>query len=99
VCASPECPRAGIEGRAGSFFPEKMVYSRKGGVMFKFIIGILFGILAVIFIMQNVQVVEVAFLGWTISMSRSILFVVMILIGFVLGWGVGSFGKRRRIKK
>ncbi len=67
--------------------------------MLKFIIGIIFGVLAVIFIMQNVQVVEVAFLGWTVSMSRSILFVVMILIGFVLGWGVGSFGKRRRIRK
>lgn len=64
--------------------------------MLKFIIGIVFGALAIIFILQNVQMVEVTFLAWSISMSRSILFFIMLLIGFVLGWGVGSFGRRRK---
>ena len=64
--------------------------------MFKFIVGIIFGVLAVVFILQNVQVVEFSFLMWNISMSRSVLFALMLAVGFVLGWGVGSFGKRRR---
>jgi uncharacterized integral membrane protein len=64
--------------------------------MLKFIVGIVFGVIAIIFILQNVQMVEVTFLFWSISMSRSILFFIMLLIGFVLGWGVGSFGSRRK---
>jgi len=64
--------------------------------MLKFIVGIVFGALAIVFILQNVQMVEVTFLAWSISMSRSILFFIMLLIGFVLGWGVGSFGRRRK---
>ncbi|MDY7028047.1 MAG: LapA family protein [Spirochaetota bacterium] len=64
--------------------------------MLKFIVGIVFGALAIIFILQNVQMVEVTFLFWSISMSRSILFFIMLLVGFVLGWGVGSFGRRRK---
>ena len=64
--------------------------------MVRFIVGIIFGALAVIFIMQNVQVVEFTFLIWTVSMSRAVLFFLMILVGFILGWGVGSFGGRRR---
>lgn len=64
--------------------------------MVRFIIGILFGAIAVVFILQNVQVVEFVFLGWTISMSRAILFIIMILVGFILGLGVGSIGRKRR---
>ena len=64
--------------------------------MFRFVVGIIFGALAVIFIMQNVQVVDFRFLMWTVSMSRAVLFFLMILVGFILGWGVGSYGKRRR---
>jgi uncharacterized integral membrane protein len=64
--------------------------------MLKLIVGIVFGALAIIFILQNVQMVEVTFLFWSISMSRSILFFIMLLVGFVLGWGVGSFGRRRK---
>ncbi|HDQ15398.1 MAG TPA: LapA family protein [Sediminispirochaeta sp.] len=66
--------------------------------MFKFIVGILFGVVAVIFVMQNVQVIEVTFLAWSISMSRSILFILMLLIGFFLGWLVTSLKVRRRRK-
>lgn len=66
--------------------------------MFKFIVGILCGVLAVIFILQNVQAVEVTFLAWSISMSRAILLIVMLFIGFLFGWGVVSWGSRKRRK-
>ncbi|MDZ7794825.1 MAG: LapA family protein [Spirochaetia bacterium] len=60
--------------------------------MLRFIVGIIFGVLAVIFILQNVQVVEFSFLMWTISMSRSVLFALMLGVGFVLGWGGRQLG-------
>jgi uncharacterized integral membrane protein len=64
--------------------------------MLRFIVGILLGAVVVVFILQNVQVVDFVFLGWTVSMSRAILFIVMILVGFILGLGAGSIGGRRR---
>jgi len=64
--------------------------------MVKFIVGILFGVVAIIFILQNVQVIEVNFLGWSVSLSQSILFIILLAGGFVLGWGTGSLRRRRR---
>lgn len=42
--------------------------------------------LATIFIVQNVDVVELRFLFWTMSMSRSLMFVFLVLIGIAVGW-------------
>jgi len=64
--------------------------------MIKFIISIICGILAIIFIWQNAQIVEFSFLAWSVSMSASILFIVILLVGFLLGWGLGSMRKRRK---
>jgi putative membrane protein len=63
----------------------------------KFIIGIIIGILVIIFMVQNVEVVDIQFLPWTIHLPRAI----MILIVFVLGVGVGyvARGIRRRKKE
>ena len=51
----------------------------------------LFGIvvliaLAAIFVVQNVEVVEVRFLFWKIAMSRALMFVFLVLIGMGVGW-------------
>lgn len=42
--------------------------------------------LAAIFIVQNVEVVELRFLFWTMSMSRALMFVFLVLIGIAVGW-------------
>lgn len=42
--------------------------------------------LASIFIVQNVEVVELRFLFWTLAMSRALLFVFLVLVGIALGW-------------
>jgi len=42
--------------------------------------------LATIFIVQNTDVVELRFLFWKIDMSRSLMFVFLILIGIGTGW-------------
>jgi uncharacterized integral membrane protein len=61
----------------------------------KFIIGIIIGILVIIFMVQNVEVVEIAFLPWSIHLPRAI----MILIVFVLGLGVGYVARGVRTRK
>jgi len=64
--------------------------------MAKFILGIIIGIVALIFIFQNMQTVDVTFLAWTITMSRALMLLIILLIGFILGWAVGGIGRRHR---
>ncbi len=51
--------------------------------------------LAVLFIIQNVVVVEVRFLFWSIAMSRSLLMFFMIAIGMIIGWVLHGVFQRR----
>ena len=51
----------------------------------KFITGIVFGILMVIFIFQNIDVVVINFLFWSVSISRALMIFLFFLIGIVLG--------------
>lgn len=48
-------------------------------------IAILAG-LAVIFLIQNLTVVEVSFLFWSVQLSSAILMLLMLVIGLLLGW-------------
>ncbi len=48
---------------------------------------------AVLFIVQNVTVVEVRFLFWSLQMSRALLMFFLLAIGVAIGWFVrGHFG-------
>lgn len=53
---------------------------------------------AAIFIIQNVAAVDVNFLFWTISMSRSLLIIFTLAIGFLLGWLLRSYYSYRNAK-
>ncbi|PIW70127.1 MAG: DUF1049 domain-containing protein [Ignavibacteriales bacterium CG12_big_fil_rev_8_21_14_0_65_30_8] len=48
-------------------------------------------ILVVIFITQNVTVVEVNLFFWQITISRALLIFITLLIGFLLGWFIKSY--------
>jgi len=61
----------------------------------KFVIGIIIGILVIIFMVQNMEVVEISFLPWSIHLPRAI----MILIVFALGSAVGYVVRGIRIRK
>jgi len=50
-------------------------------IIFLVLIGIV-----IIFVMQNIQVVEVKFLLWQVSMSRSLMLFATFAIGLVGGW-------------
>ncbi|MBM4272162.1 MAG: LapA family protein [Deltaproteobacteria bacterium] len=52
----------------------------------------------VMFIVQNVAAVEVTFLLWSISMSRSLLIFFTLIIGFVIGWFLHSYLSYRKSK-
>ena len=54
--------------------------------------------LAVLFIIQNVTVVEIKFLFWSLQMSRALLMFGLLAIGVMIGWFLHSYLNHRRIK-
>jgi uncharacterized integral membrane protein len=52
----------------------------------------------IIFVSQNVAVVDVNFLFWTISMSRALLLIFTLVIGFLLGWFLHAYLSFRRAR-
>lgn len=50
---------------------------------------VVLGILLLVVLLQNTQVVSVRFLFWKLSMSRIILLPLVMLIGFTIGFFVG----------
>lgn len=60
------------------------------------IIGASLVALAVLFIIQNVAIVEIQFLFWSIRMSRSLLVLVLLAIGAAMGWILRGYVKRHK---
>ncbi len=52
--------------------------------------------LVVLFIIQNVAVVEIQFLFWSIHMARSLLLFLVLAIGMIIGWFLHSHFKYRK---
>ncbi len=64
--------------------------------MFKVIFGIVIGILAVVFALQNTADVDVQFLVWSLTLPRALILLVMLAAGFLVGLVVGGLARRRR---
>ena len=62
----------------------------------KMIISLVLAGLAVIFIIQNVTVVEVRFLFWTLPLSRALLIFLALAIGIIVGWTLRSLSQSYR---
>ena len=65
----------------------------------KLITGLVLAALVLVFIIQNAAVVELHFLFWTLSMSRSLMILFVLFIGLVIGWLVGSHFQRKTQKE
>lgn len=52
--------------------------------------------LSVIFIAQNIEIVEVHFLIWQISISRAMLIIFLLLVGFVIGWLLHGYAMHKK---
>ncbi len=65
---------------------------------FTFVLGLVIGILVVIFIIQNTEIVEINVLFWTISISRALVVLMVFIIGILVGAILKSMGERRKEK-
>ena len=63
---------------------------------FKLFLSLLLAGLAVLFVIQNVAVVEVRFLLWGLQMTLSLLIFLLFAGGVVLGWLLHSYWLYRR---
>ena len=61
----------------------------------KLILGAVLIGLALVFTLQNTQVVEVRFLFWKLSMSQVLLIFLLLASGALLGWLAGSASRHR----
>jgi len=57
----------------------------------KLILILILASLAVVFVAQNVAVVEIGFLFWTVTMSSALLIFFTLMTGFILGWSLHSY--------
>lgn len=64
----------------------------------KLIISLVLAGLAVLFIVQNIAVVEIKFLFWSFAMSRSLFMIFMLAIGIIVGWLLHSYILHRSAK-
>lgn len=55
--------------------------------------------LAVLFIIQNVTVVEIKFLFWSLQMSRALLMFGLLAIGVMIGWFLHSYLNHRQTRQ
>jgi len=54
--------------------------------------------LVVLFIIQNVAIVEIQFLFWATQMPRSLLMFLLLAIGVIIGWFLHGYIKYREDK-
>ena len=64
----------------------------------KSIIIIVLAIIALILIVQNTEVVPIQLLLWRIWMSRIVLIILMLAIGFGIGFALAKLGGRKSAK-
>jgi uncharacterized integral membrane protein len=62
----------------------------------KIILGVILAGLAFLFIIQNISVIDIRFLFWTLSISSALLMVLLCLTGFILGWLLHSYSMHGR---
>ena len=65
---------------------------------YKLILVLILAGLAVLFIIQNVAVVDIRFLFWSMQMSRSLLMFLLLAIGIIIGWFLHGYLKYRKGK-
>lgn len=62
----------------------------------KLVLSLILMGLTVLFVVQNVTVVEISFLFWSFAMSRALLIFLVMAIGIVIGWLLHSYFAHHR---
>jgi len=60
----------------------------------KSIIVLILLTLVVIFLLQNITVVKIQFLFWSIQMSRALFMFFILAIGIFVGWALGGYYRK-----
>ncbi len=55
--------------------------------------------LILIFVMQNIAVVEIQFLFWSTQMPRSLMVLLVLLVGVICGWILHSFLHNKKLNR
>jgi uncharacterized integral membrane protein len=55
--------------------------------------------ITIVFIVQNVSVIEIRFLFWSVSMSGALLVFLFITTGIVIGWMLSGLDSHRKKKQ
>jgi uncharacterized integral membrane protein len=71
----------------------------KREVEMKFIVGVIIGILVIIFMVQNTEKVDITFLGWSITMVRAIMILIVFVLGIAAGYVARGFRARKKERK
>ncbi|MBN1409347.1 MAG: hypothetical protein JW969_00785 [Spirochaetales bacterium] len=67
--------------------------------MIKIILGIILGTIIVIFMAQNLVIVDITFLAWTLAINRGVIVVIVLFSGMFLGWIIKSITGRKTVDK
>lgn len=62
----------------------------------KIILGVILAGFALLFIIQNISVIDIRFMFWTLSISSALLMVLLCLTGAFLGWLLHSYSMHNR---
>ena len=62
---------------------------------YKMLLVLLLTGLVVLFIIQNVAIVEIQFLFWAVHIPRSLLMFLLLAIGIIIGWFLHSYIRHR----
>ena len=63
------------------------------------IFGIILGVFALIFAFQNLEAVSYQFLFWTVTAPGFLVFLLILAVGWILGWALSTFRKKKRKAK
>jgi len=55
--------------------------------------------LVVLFIIQNVVVVEIRFLFWSVAMSRALFMFLLLTVGIIIGWSLHGYVHHKQSKR
>jgi len=60
---------------------------------YKMLLALILSGLVVLFVIQNVAVVEIQFLFWSTQMPRSLLIFLLLSLGVIIGWFLHGYVK------
>jgi uncharacterized integral membrane protein len=63
------------------------------------VIGILLGIVSLVFILQNMETVTYTFIAWSVTAPRSLVFFIIFSAGLLLGLAISLLRRRRKSRK